>query len=166
MLEILRSKIKPTFFVDAMLGNIAKKLRLFGYDAEYSSNTTDKDLILKVKEENRILITKDQQLSGIAQKQKISVILITMNEELEQLIQIFKNLKLSKLTVNGNTARCTECNEKLQIIEKKLVLNQVPKGIIEKINNFWTCPNCNKIYWEGTHIDRLQKFVVELNEKL
>jgi len=60
VLEILLSKIKPTFFVDAMLGNIAKKLRLFGYDAEYSSNTTDKDLILKVKEENRILITKDQ----------------------------------------------------------------------------------------------------------
>jgi uncharacterized protein len=156
----------PTFLVDAMLGNIAKKLRLFGYDAEYSSNTTDKDIIQKVKKENRILITKDRRLSEVAQKQKISVILITMNNELEQLIQIFKNLKLSKLAVDGNAARCTECNGELQIIDKKLVLDQVPDGVIEKVNNFWTCPNCNKIYWEGTHIDRVQKFVVELNEKL
>ncbi len=163
---MIQNKVKSVFLVDAMLGNIAKKLRLFGFDSEYSSNIIDKDLIQRAKKETRILITKDALASEMAQKQKISVIQITKNEEMEQLVQIFKKLKLTELTVNGNKARCTECNEKLQIIDKDLVLNQVPEGIIKNFDDFWKCPKCNKIFWEGTHIERLQKFAVELNGKL
>jgi hypothetical protein len=163
---MIQNKVRPVFLVDAMLGNIAKKLRLFGFNSEYSSNIIDKDLIQRAKKENRILITKDALLSEIAQKQKISVIQITKNEEMEQLVQIFKKLKLTELTINGNKARCTECNEKLQIIDKEFVLNQVPEGIINNFDGFWKCPKCNKIFWEGTHIERLQKFAVELNGKL
>ncbi len=163
---MIQNKVKPVFLVDAMLGNIAKKLRLFGFDSEYSSSISDEDLIQRAKKENRILITKDIFVSEMTQKQKISVIQITKHEEMEQLVQIFKNLKISELTVNGNNARCTECNEKLIIINKDLVLNQVPEGILEKIDDFCKCPQCNKIYWEGTHIERLQRFADELNGKL
>ncbi|MEE9564037.1 MAG: Mut7-C RNAse domain-containing protein [Nitrosopumilaceae archaeon] len=163
---MLQSDTKPIFFVDAMLGNIAKKLRLLGYDSEYSSDSKDDELILKVKNENRILLTKDEPLVKKAEKQKISVIHIKDNNEMEQLIQIFKNLKLSKVIVSGKTARCTECNGELETIEKDSVMNKIPEGVLEKINDFWICTNCNKIYWEGTHIERLQKFVNELNEKL
>ncbi len=91
---MLQNKSKPIFFVDAMLGNVAKKLRLFGYDSEYSSDINDNDLIMRVKIENRILITKDTLLSKIAQKENISVIQVTKNAEMEQLVQIFKILKL------------------------------------------------------------------------
>ncbi len=56
------SSTQPTFWVDAMLGNIAKKLRLLGYDSEYSSNINDDELILNAKKENRIIITKDELL--------------------------------------------------------------------------------------------------------
>jgi len=166
VLEMLQNKSKPIFFVDAMLGNIAKKLRLFGYDSKYSSDINDNDLIMRAKNENRILITKDTLLSKIAQKEKISVIQVTKNTEMEQLVQIFKILKLGEIVVNGNNARCTECNGELKTTDKDIILNQVPKGVIEKIDEFWKCTNCNKVYWEGTHIEKLQKFVVELNGKL
>ena len=163
---MLQSDTKPIFLVDAMLGNIAKKLRLLGYDSEYSSNSDDDDLILKAKNENRILLTKDESLMKKAEKQAISVIHIKNNTELEQLVQIFKNFNLSQVLVSGNTSRCTECNGKLESIEKDMVIDKIPKGVLEKINEFWKCTNCNKIYWEGTHIEKLQKFVDELNEKL
>ncbi|MFQ5573690.1 MAG: Mut7-C RNAse domain-containing protein [Nitrosopumilaceae archaeon] len=163
---MLQSDTKPIFLVDAMLGNIAKKLRLLGYDSEYSSDSKDDELILKAKNENRILLTKDEPLLKKAEKQKISIIHIKNNREVEQLIQIFKNLKLSKVILAGKTARCTECNGELETIKKDSIMNKVPEGVLEKINNFWKCTNCNKIYWEGTHIERLQKFVDELNEKL
>jgi uncharacterized protein with PIN domain len=161
-----QSDTKPIFLVDAMLGNIAKKLRLLGYDSEYSSDSKDDELILKAKNENRILLTKDEPLLKKAEKQKISVIHFKNNREVEQLIQIFKNIKLSKVLVSGKTARCTECNGELETIKKDMIMDKVPKGVLEKIDNFWKCSNCNKIYWEGTHIERLQKFVDELNEKL
>ncbi len=166
VLEMLQNKSKPIFFVDAMLGNIAKKLRLFGYDSEYSSDINDNDLIMRLKNENRILITKDTLLSKIAQKEKISVIQVTKNTEIEQLVQIFKILKLEEIVVNGNNARCTGCNGELKITDKDIILNRVPKGVIEKIDEFWKCTNCDQVYWEGTHIEKLQKFVVELNGKI
>lgn len=162
---MLQSNTKPIFLVDAMLGNIAKKLRLLGYDSEYLSDCKDDDLIVRAKNENRVLLTKDVLLQKKAKKQSIPVFYVENNTELEQLAQIFKNLRLSKATISGST-RCTNCNGKFEIIEKNNIMNKVPESVLEKIDNFWKCTNCNKIYWEGTHIERLQKFVDELNEKL
>ena len=62
------SNEKPVFIVDAMLGKLAKKLRLLGYDTAYSSDIDDEDLIRIAKNENRILITKDVQLARKAEK--------------------------------------------------------------------------------------------------
>ncbi len=59
---------KPSFIVDAMLGNLAKKLRLMGFDSFYSSSIEDEDLLSKAKTEKRIIITKDEQLSQNAKK--------------------------------------------------------------------------------------------------
>ncbi len=42
---------KPIFLVDAMLGKLAKKLRLLGYDTIYSSNKDDDELIQIAKTE-------------------------------------------------------------------------------------------------------------------
>jgi len=51
-----------TFFVDAMLGNIARKLRLLGYDSQYFSDIDDEKLIDSAKNEKRIIISKDEKL--------------------------------------------------------------------------------------------------------
>ena len=59
---LLREASKPTFFVDAMLGNIAKKLRLMGFDSMYSSNIEDEELIKQAKNEKRIIISRDEEL--------------------------------------------------------------------------------------------------------
>jgi len=43
----------PKFLVDGMLGKLARKLRIFGFDTTYLSNTDDDNLIkleLKPKE--------------------------------------------------------------------------------------------------------------------
>ena len=157
---------KPIFLVDAMLGNIAKKLRLLGYDSEYYSDSKDEDLIFIAKDQNRILLTKDEPLLKKAKNKGITVIHIKNNNELEQLAQIFKNIKLSNVSASGNSSRCTDCNGKLEVTEKSKILDRVPEGVLERIDNFWRCLKCEKIYWEGTHIERLQKFVDELNEKL
>jgi len=157
---------KPTFLVDAMLGNIAKKLRLLGYDSYYSSNVSDDEVIFKAKKEGRILITKDEHLAKSAERNKISTIQIDKNDEVSQLVQIFQNQDLPKFVMDTNTTRCTLCNGQLYSINKNKILGKVPKGVLSNTENFWECDACNKIYWKGTHIDRLQKFLVELNEKL
>ncbi|HSG73967.1 MAG TPA: Mut7-C RNAse domain-containing protein [Nitrosopumilaceae archaeon] len=157
---------KPTFIVDAMLGNLAKKLRLMGFDTFYSSNIEDKKLLNIAETENRTIITKDEQLANIAKKLNIPLVAISSNNEIEQILEINKIENIGKCVINGNTSRCTACNGKLQKTEKNSVIKKIPKGVIENNNDFWICKDCNKIYWEGSHIEKLQKFVVELNERL
>ncbi len=159
------SNTKPIFFVDAMLGNLAKKLRLLGFDSLYSSSIEDDELLRLAKNENRIIITKDEQLANKAKKHEIMAISITKGNEIEQFLQINEGIKLGKCVVNGSTSRCPVCNNELKNIEKKEVSNKVPIGVFENMNEFWICDQCEKIYWEGTHIKNLQKFTTELNER-
>ncbi len=157
---------KPIFIVDAMLGKLAKKLRLLGYDSFYSSNMEDDKIIQLAKNENRILITKDVPLVQKAKKQEILAVQITSNDEIEQFLQINAKASLGKCTVGGGSSRCPVCNGELQHIEKNDVSDKVPAGVLEMMKDFWTCTKCEKIYWEGTHIKNLQQFTMKLNEKL
>jgi uncharacterized protein with PIN domain len=157
---------KATFLVDAMLGNLAKKLRLMGFDSFYSSSIEDKELLNKAKAEKRIIITKDEQLAKTAKKMDIPLVQVTSNDEIEQMLEINKITNVGKCTINGNTSRCPICNGELQKMENNLVFDKIPKGVLENTKDFWICKDCNKIYWEGSHIENLQKFVVALNERL
>jgi len=111
-------------------------------------------------------LTKDEQLSQTAKKMNILRVKITSNDEIEQILQINKTSSIGKCIISGDTSRCSVCNGELQKTEKSLVLEKIPKGISENTEDFWTCKNCKKIYWEGSHIEKLQKFVVALNERL
>ncbi len=160
------SNEKHRFIVDAMLGKLAKKLRLLGYDSLYSSSMDDNMILQLAKNENRILITKDVPLIQKAKKQQILAVQITSDDEIEQLLQINKKESLGKCTVICGNSRCPVCNGKLQYIEKNEVSDKVPAGVLEMMKDFWTCTKCEKIYWEGTHIKNLQQFTMKLNEKL
>ena len=159
------SNEKPNFIVDAMLGKLAKKLRLLGFDSLYSSNIEDDELLRVAKTENRIIITKDVQLAEKAKKHEIMTISITKSNEIDQFFQINEKVKLGRCIVGANTSRCPVCNGDLKNINKKDVSNKVPVGVFENISDFWICNKCEKIYWEGTHIKNLQKFTDELNER-
>jgi len=157
---------KPIFLVDAMLGKLAKKLRLLGYDSFYSSNMEDDKIIQLAKNENRILVTKDVPLTQKAKKQEILAVQITSDDEIEQFLQINEKTSLGKCTVSGDSSRCPVCNGELQYTEKNDVFEKVPTGVFENMNDFWKCTKCEKIYWEGTHIKNLQQFTMKLNERL
>ena len=160
------SNEKPLFVVDAMLGKLAKKLRLLGYDSLYSSSMDDDMILQLAKNENRILITKDVPLVLKAKKKKIWNIQITSDDEIEQFLQINKKESLGKCIVSGGNSRCPVCNGKLEHTEKNDVSDKVPAGVFENMKDFWICTKCEKIYWEGTHIKNLQRFTMKLNERL
>jgi len=156
---------EPTFFVDAMLGNIAKKLRLMGYDSMYFSSINDDELIQLAKNDKRIIISRDEDLVRKSIKNGIKSILTKNSTEIEQFRDIIKKLNLKIIEINGDRARCPNCNSKTQSIDKKNILQKIPIKVLEYNDRFWKCKSCNQIFWEGTHIKNLQKFVGELNER-
>lgn len=157
---------KPNFIVDSMLGNLAKKLRVLGYDSKYFSSIEDDKLILIAKNEKRMIITKDEQLTKKAEKQEIGFVLIRGSDELEQIMQINAKTHLGTFVIDTNNSRCILCNGNLQTVEKYRIIGKIPEGILEREKKFWMCDSCKKIYWEGTHFAKLQEFVIKLNNRM
>ena len=157
---------KTRFFVDSMLGNIAKKLRLTGYDSKYFSDIDDDAIIESAKNEDRIIISRDKDLVKKSKWIGVKSIFITNNDEVEQLLEIAKFSNIVDFQIKGDIARCPKCNSETEYISKFSVQGVVPPKVFEVNERFWKCKECNQLYWEGTHIANLQKFVGELNERL
>ena len=157
---------KPNFIVDAMLGNLAKKLRILGYDSKYFSAIEDDKIILIAKNEKRIILTKDEQLTKIAEKQNVNFVLIRGNDELKQIIQTNAKFKLDEFVIDTNNSRCIACNGKLEPAEKYKIIGKIPEGVLERERKFWMCDSCKKVYWEGTHFEKLQEFATKLNNRI
>lgn len=153
------------FLVDGMLGNVAKKLLLFGYDAEYISDMGDLELIQKAKNEDRIIISKDRQLIANAKKSAIQTIQITKEDEIEQFLEILDTVRLELNEISGDTARCTKCNSSTTQISKSKISNKIPSRVLEFNEKFWECDKCKQIYWEGTHIKKLQDFLNKIKTR-
>jgi len=150
------------FLIDAMLGNIARKLQLLGYDSEYHSDIDDLKLIEKAKNEQRIVISKDRDLIARAKKQSIMSVYVTKENEIEQFFEILEKIPLELGTISGNTARCTKCNSPTSKISKSKVSSKIPQKVLEFNEEFWKCDKCDQIYWEGTHIKKLQEFIEKI----
>lgn len=155
-----------SFVIDSMLGTIAKKMRILGFDSKYSATIDDEDLILLAKKENRIIITKDRQVADNAAKHDVLAIKITVHTEKDQLVEIAKNIGLKKYEFNPNNARCPVCNGVLHGTEKSQIIDKMPPKIAQNVKEFWICERCNHIYWEGTHIRNLGKLIGEINDQL
>ena len=162
----LRAEIEPIFFVDAMLGNIARKLRLLGYDSQYYSDIYDEKLIDSARKEKRIIISKDEELIKRAQKLGMRSIYITKEEEIEQFLEIVNSVNLKRFQINGDVARCPKCNSLTESVDKEVIKEKIPQGVLKSNDKFWRCKCCNQVYWEGTHIKNLQEFVGKINEGL
>jgi hypothetical protein len=162
----LKTESEPIFFVDAMLGNIARKLRLLGYDSQYFSDIDDEKLINSARKEKRIIISKDEELIKRTQKLGMRSIHITKEEEIEQFFEIINSVNLKRIQINGNTARCPKCNSLTESVDKEIIKERIPQGVLKLNDKFWICKYCNQIYWEGTHIKNLQEFVGKVNERL
>ncbi|MBI5345807.1 MAG: hypothetical protein HZB76_01505 [Chlamydiae bacterium] len=61
-------------------------------------------------------------------------------------------------------SRCLICNELLEKVDEKLILEQVPTNTRLYSKNFWYCKNCKKVYWEGSHTDRMKQQLQKMNK--
>jgi uncharacterized protein with PIN domain len=133
------------FVVDAMLGKLARWLRLLGYDTVYDQFHDDETLLAISRGEDRILITRDVELFKRASKEGIRSLLIKSTDLTGSLLEISPFIKDS--FVNSIGTRCTMCNTPLIEADR----SKIPFDEIPNISPLWTCPRCGKVYWHGSH---------------
>jgi len=148
------------FLVDQMLGTLAKWLRFCGIDTFYATQSIQDDELLEIaKKENRVLVTRDKELILRAQKRDIRVIPVFTRDLDEQLKKV-----LNRTTVDSTQilSRCSLCNTQLISIDKEQVKNKGPENVYQTNETFWICPNCHKIYWRGSHYDKILQKIKSL----
>jgi uncharacterized protein len=156
-----------SFIVDAMLGKIARKLRIFGFDTVYDPNIDDMDILNSPKYYGRIVLTNDRILFRRCKKKGIDAILTDKGTEIENFVTIFRSLDIDYVSSQNEPHLCTCCNGLLNtIIEKNSIKHQIPDRLLNSKNVFYKCRQCNKIYWIGSHMDRIDCLIKEINTKL
>jgi uncharacterized protein with PIN domain len=141
----------PRFVADGMLGNLAKWLRILGYDTDYVSSRDDNELVRIARAEGRILLTRDHQL---AKRRGLQSLLIEHDALEAQLGQVIQALGLA---LDNPFTRCPVCNAPLEQITGEEAAPHVPPFVLRTQPVFRRCPICQRIFWRGTHWQRMKE---------
>jgi len=147
------------FALDRPLGKLAKWLRILGYDALYWRGEEERLLEL-AKEEGRVLITKTRRL-GEEGKRGLKVVLIGEDNPFLQLREVMRRLGL-RIDPGRLFKRCLSCNVPLQEVTPEEVEGEVPDYVFRTQDRFSRCPVCGKVFWPGTHYERMKEILEEL----
>ncbi len=143
------------FIVDANVGKLARYLRMIGFDAAYGSDWDDETIIRRARREERIILTRDRAM--LRHGDVTHGYWLRSTDPEEQLQEVVRALDLSE-SVRPFT-RCMVCNVELEPVEKDDVVDRVPPAVSEAFDEFTRCPGCRRIYWRGSHYERMERLL-------
>ena len=155
------ASVRPRFLADCNVGRLARWLRALGYDASYHARIEDSALVREAAAENRVLLTRDRDLTKrrVIQTGVVRAILIRDDDVTKQLRQVFAELGLE---LKEALTRCIECNSELQSRMPATVAERVPPYVRRTQSRYSECPDCGRVYWAGTHWQRMREVLLGL----
>ena len=140
----------PRFAAESTLGRLTKWLRLLGFDTRYEVDLADKKFI-DTLENDRILLTRTQRIRNQFASRRM--IFVESDHLEQQLKQIFRELGL-KADQTKPFSRCLQCNVPIVAVAKSRLRGHIPDYIFETHDHFNQCPQCNRVFWPGSHTRR------------
>ena len=160
----LQSHYQSRFVVDGHLGKLARNLRLLGFDTVYERDADDGRLLEIMVAEGRALLTRDRPLlmhsivrHGYCPRS---------SDPEEQTREVTKRFNLrAQSGAPSSFSRCLECNGLLHPVPKEEVraLLAGEPLTLRHYNDFYRCDSCGKVFWKGTHFDKLADRVARLS---
>jgi uncharacterized protein with PIN domain/sulfur carrier protein ThiS len=144
------------FVLDIHLGQLARYLRLLGFDTVYPDQEhDDADLAQIAYDENRILLTRDR---GLLKRSIVTYGYILRTKDSDaQLTAVLHRFNL--FDDIQDTPRCLRCNGLLQPVAKEKILDRLEPKTKIYYDEFQICQDCEQVYWQGSHYPKLREFV-------
>jgi hypothetical protein len=149
------------FIVTKELGRLSRWLRILGFDVVYFKSDNIGTLILEALREDRLIVTRKKRKIGDLEKKTVMILSAELEEQLKEIISK-AGLKIEE---NKMFTRCTVCNCVLQEVKKEDVKEMVPEYVYKSQNFFMCCPECKKIYWQGSHWGNIKEVIAKLSLK-
>ncbi len=148
----------PQFVVDSNLGRLARYLRLLGFDCLYCNDYSD-DMVARIAgEQQRVVLTRDRSL--LHRKIVIHGYFVRADKPKIQTREVLKRFALFSLI--KPLTHCTHCNGVLAETGKSRIEHRLEPLTRQYYDKFLMCPDCNRIYWQGSHSKRIKQLLDEL----
>jgi uncharacterized protein len=149
---------EPTFVLDVHLGKLAAYLRMLGFDALYRSCYSDAELVQISSLEHRILLTRDR---GLLKHSAISHgYWLRQTDSRRQAAEVVQRFDLAH-SIRPFT-RCMACNGVIESVSRERVRDRLVPHTAELYDEFRQCSQCGRVYWKGTHYERMRRWIEEL----
>jgi uncharacterized protein len=146
------------FILDVHLGKLARWLRMLGFDTLYRNDYADPEIVAIAVREERVILTRDL---GIMKRRAVTRgYHIQSTKPEEQLQEVLSRYAL--LSQIQPFHRCIVCNGLLQRVAKEAVIAQLEPKTVRYYDEFFQCEACHKIYWRGSHFDRMEMFIAKV----
>jgi len=146
------------FLVDCMLGKLAKELRMIGYDTLYYTGRDLHELIQLARQKERVILTRNTRLAP--ETTEIPIFHVTEDDPLHQLEELLRR-GIIDFNERNLFSRCLICNARLNEITREEAEGNVPDYVYQHQKDFYRCPQCRRLYWSGTHLEKMKKRLKE-----
>ncbi|MBM4054610.1 MAG: hypothetical protein FJ264_08050 [Planctomycetes bacterium] len=143
------------FIADAMLGRLARWLRIIGLDVVYEPFISDDELIARALRDNRTILTMDKKL--LERKSAHNSLCIHSFDYKKQLQQVIRHYTIDVWSLVFT--RCLHCNTILYPVKKEEIKERVPPYVFATSDAFETCRRCHRLFWPGTHRENMRQIL-------
>lgn len=149
-----------------MLGSVARKLRIFGFDTLYAAHAEDSEILKIGSDQRRLILTADRELFKRAVKARADGVLVDCLSEFDDLVHIFEKAGVESVGSDQIGSRCSLCNGILETVGP-----DAAQGVLAEKNDLQNtelhqCKSCGKFYWEGSHMLQLRTLARRINSAL
>lgn len=142
------------FIADAMLGGLARWLRVLDLDVAYDPELDDPELVDRALEEGRTILTRDRRL--VERKRAWNHLLIASEVVDEQVREVLDAFRIDP-DPHRLFKRCLRCNTPLEPMGADEARRHVPPFVARTRERFRRCPGCGRIFWASSHVRRMRR---------
>ena len=148
------------FLLDVGLGRLSGLLRMLGFDTLWRNDSADAELARVSRDEQRILLTRD--LGLLKRSEVVHGYFPRETDPSQQLVEVVRRFRLSEHM--RPFTRCIACNASLSAASPEEVRGRVPERVQATFTRFQQCPECKRVFWAGSHHERMQAIIDKLRE--
>ena len=151
----------PRFVLDQHLGRLARYLRMLGFDVLHTVPSPDRELAAISSGEERVLLTRDVGL--LKRKEVRRGYFVRATDPRAQLLEVVRRFGL--VDSMAPFTRCFLCNIPLEHVDQGDVADRLPERTAERHTEFQRCPDCGRVYWKGSHWDRMRGLIEDVRKE-